>query len=115
MTATLSTIPLSISTNSYFGPTEYPKLINRQIDRSTDQQSTNLIWDTKPRKKRIFEPTKFVDKFAKKIDGSTDKFGFLGHSIVARVYFDCMHAPREKSQERDDTLKQNIISEIFYG
>ena len=24
MTATLSTIPLSISTNSYFGPTEYP-------------------------------------------------------------------------------------------
>ncbi len=28
----------------------------------------------------IFMPTKFVDKFAKKIDRSTDKFGFLGHS-----------------------------------
>ncbi len=27
-------------------------------------------------------PTKFVDKFAKKIDRSTDKFGFLGHSNV---------------------------------
>jgi hypothetical protein len=25
-------------------------------------------------------PTKFVNKFAKKIDRSTDKFGFLGHS-----------------------------------
>ncbi len=29
----------------------------------------------------IFVPTKFVDKFAKKIVRSTDKFGFLGHSI----------------------------------
>ena len=28
----------------------------------------------------IFVPTKFVDKFAKIINRSTDKFGFLGHS-----------------------------------
>jgi hypothetical protein len=36
----------------------------------------------------IFVPTKFVDKFAKKINRSTDKFGFLGHSnhtTVVRV------------------------------
>ena len=28
----------------------------------------------------ILVPTKFVDKFAKEINRSTDKFGFLGHS-----------------------------------
>jgi hypothetical protein len=37
-------------------------------------------------------PTKFVDKFAKKIDRSTDKFGFLGHSNkTTRVVLSLYH------------------------
>ncbi len=45
----------------------------------------------------IFVPTKFVDKFAKKIDRSTDKFGFLGHSNkpwFAKIFF-CLFQPNK--------------------
>ncbi len=56
------------------------KLINRQIDRLTDQQSTNLIWDTKITKKHDFCANQICRQIFKKINRSTDKFGFLGHS-----------------------------------
>ena len=50
----------------------------KKIDKSTSTINKFDLGHKNHKKNSIFVPTKFVDKFAKKIDRSTDSFGFLG-------------------------------------
>jgi hypothetical protein len=75
------------------------KSADQQIDRSTDQQSTNLIWDTKTTKKQNFFANKICRQICKKNRQINRQIWFLGHPIRfcslfwGRPYFPAHHLP----------------------
>ncbi len=63
----------------------------------------------------IFVPTRFVDKFAKKIDRSTDKFGFLGHSISNLSICRSVDFFRQINKSTDRQIDRSTINKFDLG
>ncbi len=78
------------------------------------QQSTNLIWDTKTMKKQHFCANQICRQICKKIDRSTDSFGFLGDRFEICRHVDKFQICQSVNSSKNQQINRSTINKFGF-